>query len=247
LEQLLNIREAAEFLNVSEMTIRRWTNQGALKCYRVGGRRARRFSLKDLQAYLEENTRATDSDMVTLGFGDFTVPDGSHITHLSINDDEAMDVAAAFIADGLTKKESICIVTPDSEVEKIVATLERRELDVRRFLKSSNLHFSNGEATPQKQAEYLSRIAGSSQRRLRVFGDMTWTMDKRWRSEGLRELEEKVNISPVTNMLFLCQYKLGRFSGKEAMLAIETHSHYVYRSLLKESPYHSQRRPRETA
>lgn len=203
LSEPLNIREAAEFLNISEMTIRRWTNQGAFKCYRVGGRRARRFKLKDLQAYLEENTRATGSDMVTLGFGDFTLPDGLHITHLSINDDEAMDFAAAFIADGLKKKESICIITPDNEIEKIVATLERRELDVSRFVKSSNLHFSNGEATPQKQAEYLSRIAQSSQRPLRVFGDMTWTMEKSWRSEDLRELEEKVNISPVTNMLFL--------------------------------------------
>ncbi|MBR9986935.1 MAG: hypothetical protein KFF68_13600 [Desulfosarcina sp.] len=50
---------------------------------------------------------------------------------------------------------------------------------------------------------------------------MTWTMDKHWRSEDLRELEEKVNLSPVTNMLSLCQSKLGRFSGKEAMLAID--------------------------
>jgi transcriptional repressor of dcmA and dcmR len=237
LEQLLNIREAAEFLNVSEMTIRRWTNQGALKCYRVGGRRARRFKLQDLQAYLEENTRSTDPEMVTLGFKDFTVPDGSHITHLSINDDEAMDVAAAFIADGLTNDELICIVAPETEAKKIVTTLQRRELDVSRFVKSSNLHFSNGELTPRGQAEYLSQIAGSSRRRIRVFGDMTWTKDKRWRSEDLRKLEEKVNITPINSMLFFCQYKLGRFSGKEAMLAIETHSHYIYRSLLKESPY----------
>jgi len=239
LEQLLNIREAAEFLNVSEMTIRRWTNQGALKCYRVGGRRARRFKLKDLQAYLEGNTRSASPEMVSLGFGELTVPDGSHITHLSVNDDEAMDVAAAFIADGLTYNESICIVTPDTEVEKIVATLQRRELDLNRFEKSSNLHFSNGMPTPQGQAEYLSQVAGSSRKRIRVFGDMTWTKDKRWRSEDLRELEEKVNITPISNMLFFCQYKLGRFSGEEAMLAIETHSHYVYRGLLKESPYRS--------
>jgi len=31
LERLLNVREAAEFLNVSEMTVRRWTNEGSLQ------------------------------------------------------------------------------------------------------------------------------------------------------------------------------------------------------------------------
>ena len=39
MERLLDIKDAAEFLNVSEMTIRRWTNSGKLKCYRVGGKR----------------------------------------------------------------------------------------------------------------------------------------------------------------------------------------------------------------
>lgn len=49
----LNIQQAARFLNVSEMTVRRWTNAGALHCYRVGTRRARRFSVEDLIGYLE--------------------------------------------------------------------------------------------------------------------------------------------------------------------------------------------------
>ena len=36
-ERLLNIREAAEFLNVSQMTVRRWTNEGSFHYYRIGG------------------------------------------------------------------------------------------------------------------------------------------------------------------------------------------------------------------
>lgn len=40
IEPLLDIKDAARFLKVSEMTIRRWTNSGTLKCYRLaeGGR-----------------------------------------------------------------------------------------------------------------------------------------------------------------------------------------------------------------
>src|SRR5438094_957820 len=35
-EQLLNIKQAAELLNVSEISLRRWTNEGRLACRRVG-------------------------------------------------------------------------------------------------------------------------------------------------------------------------------------------------------------------
>jgi hypothetical protein len=33
---LLDISEAAQFLNVSETSLRRWTNAGALACLRIG-------------------------------------------------------------------------------------------------------------------------------------------------------------------------------------------------------------------
>ena len=35
LDELLDIEQAAKFLNVSETSIRRWTNAGRLACYRV--------------------------------------------------------------------------------------------------------------------------------------------------------------------------------------------------------------------
>jgi len=41
--ELLDIGQAAAFLNVSEASLRRWTNSGRLVCLRVGQRRERRF------------------------------------------------------------------------------------------------------------------------------------------------------------------------------------------------------------
>jgi excisionase family DNA binding protein len=43
MEKLLNVKQAAELLNVSEMTVRRWTNAGLLACFRIGKKRERRF------------------------------------------------------------------------------------------------------------------------------------------------------------------------------------------------------------
>ena len=45
---LLTIAEAATLLNVSKATIRRWTNDGRLKCSRIGARDERRFHKIDL-------------------------------------------------------------------------------------------------------------------------------------------------------------------------------------------------------
>src|SRR2546427_1975941 len=53
--ELLDIAQAAAFLHVSQMSLRRWTNAGRLPCYRVGGRRERRFRRADLLAFLEQH------------------------------------------------------------------------------------------------------------------------------------------------------------------------------------------------
>ena len=49
---LLNTKEAARFLRVSEASIRRWTNSGLLPARRLGPRRERRFELSELEHFL---------------------------------------------------------------------------------------------------------------------------------------------------------------------------------------------------
>src|SRR2546423_14173313 len=50
-DELLDIKEAAAFLRVSETSLRRWTNAGRLPCLRIGGRAGRRFRKSDLEAF----------------------------------------------------------------------------------------------------------------------------------------------------------------------------------------------------
>src|SRR6202521_2845109 len=51
---LLDIGEAARFLNVSVTSLRRWTNAGVLECLRIGKRRERRFRRAALLAFMEQ-------------------------------------------------------------------------------------------------------------------------------------------------------------------------------------------------
>lgn len=53
--KLLAVREVAGILNVNPKTVRQWSNQGLIKSYRIGPRRDRRFSKKDINSFLNRS------------------------------------------------------------------------------------------------------------------------------------------------------------------------------------------------
>ncbi len=55
--ELLTVGQAARFLRVHPNTIRKWSEQGLLKPYRVGPRRDRRFRRSEVERLLK-----TESD-----------------------------------------------------------------------------------------------------------------------------------------------------------------------------------------
>jgi excisionase family DNA binding protein len=54
-ERLLTTSEVADMLYVHINTIRRWSDQGLLKHYRIGPRGDRRFAQIDIQNFLNNN------------------------------------------------------------------------------------------------------------------------------------------------------------------------------------------------
>jgi len=54
---LMTLDEAAAYLGVAKITLRRWTRQGELACVRIGKREDRRFRRADLDAYIHRNRR----------------------------------------------------------------------------------------------------------------------------------------------------------------------------------------------
>src|SRR5207245_9083163 len=88
--ELLDIAQAAAFLHVSRMSLRRWTNAGRLPCFRVGGRRERRFRRADLLALLERSDEPTR-----------TTPVLGHLCGLYTSVAARERRAAAFLAEGL--------------------------------------------------------------------------------------------------------------------------------------------------
>jgi excisionase family DNA binding protein len=55
IEPMLTTSEVARILNVHINTVRRWSNQGTLKSYRIGSRGDRRFRREDVDALFNNN------------------------------------------------------------------------------------------------------------------------------------------------------------------------------------------------
>ena len=51
---MLTISEVAQLLNVHINTVRRWSNQGILRSYRIGSRGDRRFRQENVTSFLEQ-------------------------------------------------------------------------------------------------------------------------------------------------------------------------------------------------
>jgi excisionase family DNA binding protein len=54
---MLTVREVSQLLHVHSNTLRRWSDQGVLRAYRIGPRGDRRFKPEDIAVLLLEQTR----------------------------------------------------------------------------------------------------------------------------------------------------------------------------------------------
>jgi len=235
LENLLNVKEAAAFLNVSEMTIRRWTDAGLLPCYRVGKKRERRFSPQGLHEFLTGGKDATAPSAVPLGFGGLRIPDGSHFTHLYYDARESLDVQVGFVLQGIENDETVLVVATDEKKDALLKILDIRFPPVSHSIRQGNLLFSQGMRHPADLIDQIEKVSSSARGRFRLIGDMSWALKKGWTEGQIRDLEEMTNRGPRTGNLFLCQYNLGEFSGRAIMMAVETHSHAIHKGRIKES------------
>ena len=63
IKPMLTTSDVARLLNVHINTVRRWSNQGILKSYRIGSRDDRRFERSDVIEFLSVTPNLNEPDM----------------------------------------------------------------------------------------------------------------------------------------------------------------------------------------
>ena len=219
--ELLDIKQAAALLHVSETSLRRWTNAGRLRSFRVGGRRERRFRRADLLALLEEHPAG----------GGIPFASGTHACALYTSDLARAEQAVEFLADGL-HEGSVCFVVATPAVRRrIFARLERRRPGLQGDIAAGRVVPSQYAGTAAAQLEFwdtqLSAAIRAGARSLRVLGDVSGGRLART-AAFWQVLEYEVDYQRLVARRFpvvtLCQYDARALSGLEASQVLQHHS-----------------------
>ena len=221
-EDLLDIKQAAQFLNVSEASLRRWTNSGRLACLRVGRRRERRFRRHDLLAFAEEQPVAGPKR------SEIPEIEGSHVCGLYASDLSRVNLAVAFLADGLRRESATYLaVAPDTQ-RQILAHLERRRPSLQADIETGRLVSSEYAGSAPAQLEYweasFAAATETGARALRVVGDVSGGLGKRLAPHEVLEYERTYDqLQKRFQVATLCLYDVRRSSGLELLDVLKCH------------------------
>jgi excisionase family DNA binding protein len=194
--ELLDIREAAQFLSVSETSLRRWTNAGILPCLRIGRRRERRFRRADLLAFMEQpavvrdqNWRDDPMGLQELSAEPVAAIQGNHLCGIYGTDAGRLDLAVPFLLEGLEKNQK----TPAAQCRYFEIAMKKAE---------------------DEGAESF-----------RVVGDM-WGLRLLVSASEMVELELGFEslIVPKFPVVALCAYDARKFTGIELLEALKDHA-----------------------
>lgn len=233
---LLNIGQAARFLNVSETSLRRWTNAGVLECLRIGRRRERRFRRAELIAFMEQPAgaqRAAGATGRSASTRDsaaepLTVSPGSHLCAIYGSEAGRISLCVPFLLDGL-REGSVCyLIAPATSREKILRNLKELRHRLSSDIKEGRLIFAAYEKSCRTQwkslAAHLTKAQKAGGTSFRVAGDIIG-MRSHCSAGDLMEYEAGIDDRIIDRFPvgILCLYDARRFSGVELLNALKTH------------------------
>lgn len=239
---LLTITQAAALLNVSAVSLRRWTDSGRLQCLRVGARRERRFRREDLLALLEREAGANGRDPMSthlhagqsgprrISLEGMGIDHGSHICSVYESDRGRTKLAAPFLLEGLANGE-LCVLVASADVQnQMLVVLRELRPALRRDLADGRLILSDGTKDLSAMLRFwedtLTKAALNGESGVRVVGDMAWVLDKGLGEADLADFEMRYDrtIARRYPLVSLCQYDARRFDGSGILHAMACHT-----------------------
>jgi excisionase family DNA binding protein len=239
-QRFLTIGEAAEFLHVSETSLRRWTNSGKLHSFRVGGRNERRFLMDDLLAFMPsadiqpELSKQRAAETPNIPHGEFHK---RHICLFFLNQDEQWQMLRPYILEYLNANVPVLYIQDDPLSRHLLDLLCAEGLPLEdliargllRILSPAQTYLLGESFDVQRMLSFMeAAILGAVEagyKRILIIGEMTWTREVGLDAEQLKTYEAGLNpiVEKYPAVTIVCQYDLRRFDGPSVLDALLTH------------------------
>jgi excisionase family DNA binding protein len=237
-QRFLTISEAAEVLHVSEISLRRWTNSGKLRCFRVGGRNERRFMIDDLLAFMP--AMDVQSEVAHKVETENSVDADNSEHHVSLffrTIDEQWQLLRPYILDHLQAGEPVIYLQHSTSSERLMERLRAEGLSLHHLIGSGLLrvlppaqsYLLSGRFEAQAMLDFIETtiVAGLERgyKRVLMTGEMTWSLADAPGADQLMRYEELLNplVDRYPAVTIVCQYDLRRFDGVAILDALLTH------------------------
>lgn len=240
-EGLLNTREAADFLRVSEASIRRWSDSGLLPARRVGRRRERRFAAMDLTGFLGQPTRSVAPPAAassTVNVGGTAVPLRSHLSPIYGTDAGGLRLSVPFLADGLRAGNHCFLAATGPVLERYARSLaDDQSIDFADATQQGGLTIARwpGASVAEAIAGW-ERVFGKALEGgptvLRVVGEMACERTMFASDAEMLAYEQAYELMasryPVVT---LCQYDAREFDGEVMLHVLKSHPDMFERNM----------------
>jgi|SRR6478736_2770695 len=228
-EDLLDIKQAAALLNVTETSLRRWTDSGRLACLRVGARRERRFRRVDLLAFLENEpatvSPAGGAKQITI-IGGLPVEGGTHLCAFYRSDAARTKLAVGFLADSTSQDTSTVLIGTSQATREVLEQLEQGRQHGKSWRAPDNVAVVEYHSTGAAQLEMLEGLFVAALRQgyrsLRVVGTEVGPFGSF--SELLEYEAGYQRLSRRFPVVTLCQYDARKRSGVELCSILDRHA-----------------------
>ena len=244
--RLLTIEEAAQFLNISKTTLRRWTKLGTLPCSRVGIKGERRFLKKDLDACLStaetpvsplvmrrsSNPLVALTDAATRG-----VP--RHVCLHFHDRDELWRLFRPYVLDHLRQRAPILYIHEENARAEVLSRIQSEgyepeklgQADLLRLLVPSDAYLRADAFVPERMIDFVEAaildFRASGHETVLISGEMSWYLKGTPGVERMIEYERLLNklLARYPRVTIVCHYDLCRLNGAVTLGALCSHPH----------------------
>jgi excisionase family DNA binding protein len=226
---MLNTREAARFLRISEASIRRWSDAGLLPARRVGPRRERRFNESDLERFGSSNEVRLPAE-AGVNVGGVEVPVHGHFATFYDSDAGRIRLTVPFLADGLRSGQTCFLVASGKILDAYNEGFESEKgLDVDRARADGRLVIVGGPGAGADDAirfweRSLGRAIADGPTVVRIAGDMSCELELFTSLAAMMQYEVAFStIAARFPSVTLCAYDVREFDGQTIFDAMRVH------------------------